>query len=238
MSFAVTAAVAGGTALVSGYMASEASKDAAAAGSKSADKASAQVKEAADQARSEVKRYMPVAQKDLLAGYSGAADIFSSGIPEQQRLLSSGNMNAQNTISQGYDQYKNALMGIPVDQSSWQPQAPQMSAPVENPFKPNMFQDLSTLDSMAQQDALSGLRTNRDFLRAINSNELGLQGVNSNWFNKLARQNPGFNDAMGIYNSTKLSPQQLDAQMQNSGFNIENQNKYRDLIAELNRVGN
>ncbi len=235
MSFIAAAAVAAGT-LGAGYMASEASKDAADASTDASGRASAQVQAAADQARREVKQYIPAAQQDLLAGYSTAADIFGQGLPEQQRLLSGGNLNAQQTIGGGYDQYKSALMGMPVDQSNWMPKQVAPSAPIQNPFKQNMFNDISQVGVQQQSDLLGGLDTNREIISAINDGRLGAEGVNTNWFNKRLQQIPEWGGGTGLNMMMNWSPEKLDAELSAGDLGPKNQEKFKQLVSELQRL--
>ncbi len=107
------------------------------AGDTAADAARAareQITDAGLQARKDVLDFIPLAQQDLLAGASGAFDLFGQGIGEQQRLLSAGNVGAQGTVGQGFDQVRSALLGLPVDQSSFAPQGISLSQLPQNPF--------------------------------------------------------------------------------------------------------
>lgn len=125
--------VAGAT-LVGGYLASEASKDAADTGAKSADAARAQIAKSGGLARDDVLSLFGPSRQDLLAGSKGAFDMFSKGINQQQMALNQGNMNAQNTVGQGFGNVRNALLGMPVDQSQYQPQGVQLMQSTANPF--------------------------------------------------------------------------------------------------------
>lgn len=235
MSFWVAGATVVG-AVGSGYMAADAAKDAAKTGADASGRAGAQVQAAADQARRDVNAYIPAAQRDLLSGYSGAADIFSAGLPEQQRLLSGGNMNAQQTVGGGYNQYQSALMGMPVDQSNWQPRQVAPSAPIQNPFTPGQFTDISQVTQQQQQQELAGLQTNRDFLGAINRGELGAQGVDTGWFNKLASENPEWGSRSSLMNLSQLTPQQIQQHLSGSNLTRNNQNNMATMISEIQRL--
>ena len=239
------AAAAAAGAVVSGSMAADAAKDAAKTGADASDRASAQVQAAADQARRDVNAYIPAAQRDLLSGYSGAADIFSAGLPEQQRLLSGGNMNAQQTVGGGYNQYQSALMGMPVDQSNWQPRQVAPSEPIANPFtlggqaggpSNNMFTDISQVTQQQQQNQLEGLRTSRDFISAIERGELGAQGIDTGWFNKLMKENPTWGNSTEVLDRSRLTPQQINSQMGNWGLTQGNQQTYANLLSEIQRL--
>ena len=235
MSF-ITAAAIGGGALAGGYLSGEASKDAAEAGADASGRASQQVMDAANQARREVKQYIPAAQQDLLAGYSAAADIFGQALPEQQRLLSGGNLNAQQTTAGGYDQYKSALMGLPVDQSNWAAKQVAPSAPIQNPFQAGMFNDISQVGVQQQSDLLGGLETNREIISAINDGRLGAEGVNTNWFNKRLKQIPEWGGGTGLNMMMNWTPEKLDAELAAGDLGPKNQEKFKQLVSELQRL--
>lgn len=119
-----------GAGLISANSANRAS-DQAAAGSERAAEA---IRVAGSDARRDVLDLFPLAQRDLLAGAGGAFDIFSQGIRGQQQALGQGNMQAQQTVGQGFDQVRNALLGLPVDQSSFAPRNVGFSQLPFNPF--------------------------------------------------------------------------------------------------------
>jgi hypothetical protein len=102
--------------------------------SDAAEAAGERITDAGLQARQDVFDFFPQAQADLLAGASGAFDIIGQSIPEQQRLLSTGNLNAQGTVGGGFDAVRNALLGLPVDTSVFQPQSVALSQGFQNPF--------------------------------------------------------------------------------------------------------
>ena len=124
-----------GAAIVGGaIISSRASGDAADAGSAGAKLAAQQVRQAGEQARLDALELFPLAQQDLLAGARGAFDIFNQTQQGQQQALSQGNLNAQGTVGSGFNNIQNALLGLPVNQQSFQPQGVDFSAQPQNPF--------------------------------------------------------------------------------------------------------
>ncbi len=103
-------AVAGAT-VVSGVVSSRSAKKAAKAGEKGSERSADAIEFAADRARDDVFDFFPSAQQDLLAGAGAAGDILTGGVSEQQRLLSAGNIAAQNTLGQSFQTQKAALLG-------------------------------------------------------------------------------------------------------------------------------
>jgi hypothetical protein len=76
----------------------------------------------AQQARRDVSMLFPAAQDNYLAGQQAALNIFGEAAPRQADAFLQGNMGAQQQISRGLPQMQNALMGMPVDYSAFQPQ--------------------------------------------------------------------------------------------------------------------
>jgi len=242
MSFVTAAAIGVGTA-AGGYLAGEASKEAAKAGADASGRASAQVQAAADEARREAKQYIPAAQEDLLAGYSAAADIFGTALPEQQRLLSGGNLGAQQTTAGGYDQYRSALLGMPVDQANWMPKQVAPSAPLQNPFQTTQFTDIRDVPRQANVAALEGITTNRDLLNRVATGELVLPGVDAGWWGRLAdaprAEGDTFLSSNSILDAVRSNNPQarIERQTAGTGLGKEGQVQYRRLLDELLRSG-
>ena len=108
-----TAAIVGGAAL-GGVIQGGAAKSAARTGAAAQRRASDAIQAAADRAREDVTTLFPQAQQSLLTGAQGAFDIFRTQLPEQQRLLREGNVAAQQSAAQGFDQARAALLGLPM----------------------------------------------------------------------------------------------------------------------------
>ena len=79
------------------------------------------LKEARDTARGDVERLMPEAQVLRGLGAQNAIDIFGSSLPHQFGAFQQGNMDAQQMVMGGLQQQNNAIMGMPVDYSGFQP---------------------------------------------------------------------------------------------------------------------
>lgn len=117
-----------------GIAGARASSKAAGIAAKGAERSGAQIQAAGDLARQDVQRIFPQAQGDLISGAAGAADILSQGITEQQRLLSAGNVGAQQTLGQGFGNIQAALLGTPINQQAFAPQSIELSQPLANPI--------------------------------------------------------------------------------------------------------
>ncbi len=89
---------------------SERSASAGAAGQEAAADA---IQKASQQARRDVISLFPAQQQALFTGAQGAFDIFGQSIPLQQQQLAAGNLNAQQSIAQGFSQAEKALLGLP-----------------------------------------------------------------------------------------------------------------------------
>ena len=78
--------------------------------------------ELADQARGDVLPLFGQASESLSAGNQAALDLFGQTIPQQFAAMQDGNVRAQHQITSALPQMQNALMGLPVDYGSMQPQ--------------------------------------------------------------------------------------------------------------------
>lgn len=239
MSWALAAGVLG-----SGLLGAKSSKDAAEAGQKGAERASGISQAAAQQARQDVLTMFPSAQKDLLAGYSGAYDLLGQGIGEQQRLLQEGNLAAQGTTAGGFDQVRAALMGLPVDTQGFAPQGIQASQVPANPMmglggQAPMFSNIKEVREQVPIQALSGVENNRQLLNRVASGELPLQGVDTSFWRAVlddpnrAKDDP-FLSSNSIFGAT--TPQQQARMVAGSGFNTGNQEKFAQLLSEVQRI--
>ena len=127
-------------------------------------------------ARDRVKEFFPLAQQDLLTGSTFAGDILSRGTQEQQRLLSQGNLNAQQTIGGGFNAIRSALLGQPVNQQAFAPQGITQSQPLrvgnqgQNIFA-HTGQQSPLADFLAAKGQAGSERTER--IRQILSGALG-----------------------------------------------------------------
>lgn len=122
MPWGVAAAAVGVGTGIASARASERAADVAAEG---AERSAAQIQGAADVVRFDVNRLFPLAQQDLLAGAGAAGDILSQGVTEQQRLLSAGNIGAQQTLGQGFGNIEASLLGTPINRQAFVPQGVQ-----------------------------------------------------------------------------------------------------------------
>ena len=244
MSFWATGAKVVGT-LAASHMASKSSKDAAKSGKKGSERAAQVTAESADKARRDVMNLFPSAQQDLLAGYSGAFDLVGQGIPEQQRLVSQGNLQAQQTTGQGFDQVRAALMGLPVDTANFAPQGAQMSQPIQNPMA-GMFGNIAQQQQTRQADALAGIQSNRDLMAAVGGEELGLQNIDNPFWGAVAEGRRGGRTKWGDTGNTFMSsrsmldattPEQQQAIVDSSGFKREERQKLANLLSQYHNLG-
>lgn len=92
------------------------SQQASSKASKAQRDASKDIQAAATAARNDALRFFPLAKQELLTGAQGAFDIFGQAIPLQQQQLAAGNLAAQQTTAQGFNQAQAALLGLPTEQ--------------------------------------------------------------------------------------------------------------------------
>ena len=80
------------------------------------------IAEMAEQARGDVVPLFGQASENLYSGNQAVLDLFGQTIPQQFGAMQEGNVRAQHQITSALPQMQNALMGLPVDYSSMQPQ--------------------------------------------------------------------------------------------------------------------
>lgn len=80
------------------------------------------IKQQAGQARSDVKDLFPKAQEARDKAYDNAFSMIAGAFPQQLSMFQQGNIGAQNQINRTLPQVQNALLGLPMDYSAFQPQ--------------------------------------------------------------------------------------------------------------------
>lgn len=100
------------------------------------------IEEQALKAENSAGRLFDNSARNLLAGNSAAMSVYKDAINPQMNTLNQGYQNAQQQISVGLPQIQNALMGLPVDYSAFQPR--------------NVTPDLSFMDSYKINTAAAG----------------------------------------------------------------------------------
>ena len=80
------------------------------------------IKEQTGVARGDVQKLFGSAQDNLLTGAQSGLDVFGQTIPQQFSTFQQGNVGAQQQLISGLPQVNNALLGLPTDLSSFQPQ--------------------------------------------------------------------------------------------------------------------
>ena len=244
---------AGGAALTgavgTGILASRASTKAAGIGAAGAERSGAQIQAAADRARGDVLDFFPAAQQDLLAGAGAAGDLLVGGIGEQQRLLSAGNVGAQGTLQTGFGQVQNALLGLPVNQQAFAPQAIQLSQPLVNPLAQQtaqgqpaqgLFSQVGQVQQKAQQQRLEGVTSNADVLNKIVSGEFTIPGVDANRINEIlsaprAEGDTFLSKGQLVELARTGSSQDIERFLSGTGLNDENRSQFRQIIASLSQ---
>ena len=178
------AAIAGSATRSAAGKAAEAQRDAAAA-----------IKDAALRGRDDVLKLFPQSQQALLTGAQGAFDILGQSIPLQQQQLSAGNLAAQQSVSQGFDQARAALLGLPTAQFGTQ----------EVPFSTEPFLGGQSLFGEPSRTVFAGGQT----LNTPTFGGLGLSGtplpsLPTGQFTSTPRNTPGQVPDLHIFRGTKL----------------------------------
>jgi len=116
-----TAAVLGGSAILGAFASDRASKRATKASTQGADRARADLARSQAQARGDLFKLFPTAQQNVAQGFQGALDVFGQSLPAQTDVFQQGNVGAQQALINALPQFQNAILGSPVDFSSFQP---------------------------------------------------------------------------------------------------------------------
>lgn len=75
------------------------------------------------QARGDLLGLAPGMQQNANMGFQSALDVLGQAYPQQMDIYQQGNVGAQNQLIAGVPQVHNAILGMPVDYSVFQPQA-------------------------------------------------------------------------------------------------------------------
>jgi len=81
-----------------------------------------QIYEQAGLARNDITSLWPSSMNARASGTQGALDVLGGTIPQQLSAYQQGNVSAQQQLINGMGQYQNAIMGLPVNYGSFQPQ--------------------------------------------------------------------------------------------------------------------
>lgn len=189
-----------GAAVIGGVSAERAGKK----GAEAQKEAAGDIQQAAQDARADVLKLFPASQQALLTGAQGAFDIFGQSIPLQQQQLAQGNLAAQQSTSQGFNQAQAALLGLPTQQFT--PQGVEFS---QEPFLGG-----TSLFGTPQEFAFSGGETGQFPVFA----GLGGSFVPSRQFGQGATgraiENPNFVPNFLLGDTEQRQQQQLQAQQQ------------------------
>lgn len=228
---------------------------AAEAGADASDAAGARIERAAAEARTDVNRLFPQAKRDLVSGASAGFDLFNQGLGGQVGAIGAGNLNAQETLGQGFTQTRNAILGRPADYSFMAPKGQNVldvvqESPFINPYNPITTTQggrggvtvttpgLLHTDTQADltEAVLSGSPTSGDIITAINRGELDVQGVDMDWFNKVMQGDSKFRSGNQLITLANMNPAEFDRYMRRSNLNTENKNNKIALVSEIKRL--
>ena len=79
------------------------------------------IEQRTEQARADVSGLFPSAQRVAAQGSQGALDIIGQGAGAQIDAFTQGNVGAQQAVANTLPQFQNAILGLGVDQSAFQP---------------------------------------------------------------------------------------------------------------------
>ena len=135
------------------------------------------IEQQANQARADIFGIAPAADTNRNMGFQQALDIYGQTMPQQLGTFQQGNVGAQEQLIQGMPQYRNAIMGLPVDYQSFQPQALQYDSGYTQQQLPEFIDTASILGGL-QQPGTGGSSSNSG-TAAGNAGGLGSGGTQS-----------------------------------------------------------
>lgn len=112
------------------------------------------VRQGTEQARRDILNLYPQAQQNILAGLGSAVDLLQSSYPAQAQAFQQGNVAAQNLLAGSLPQFRNAILGGPVDYSFAQPVTigiPQMQVNLPDYMQPEAIQGMAEKPAIAPQ---------------------------------------------------------------------------------------
>lgn len=112
------------------------------------------IAEKGDEAAQIANQLFPAADVNRNLGFQAALDVLGQSAPQQFSAFQQGNVGAQQALLAGQQQQQNALLGLPVNMSSIQPQAVQ--------FDPSFLQQqlpefTTSTEAMAEVNNVGGL---------------------------------------------------------------------------------
>lgn len=196
------------------------------------------------------------AQQTLGAGFTQQQNALL-GLPVNQQAFAPREIELspalQNPLAQNIQQDPAAQQTLKAQQvQRWMDSTPQQKADLlalspqqlaglqrraEQNFQPqNLFSDVGQVKQEADKKVIGGLQTNRDVISAISRGDIEVTGVDLSFFDALAADNPGWDNQGTLLEAMKVSPQALERSFEGSGLSIENQQKWKTLVRELQRI--
>ena len=98
------------------------------------------IAEQAAAARKDILKLYPAADTNRNLGFQGALDVFSQTIPQEQRALQAGNLQAQQHLLAGLPQMQNAILGTaPINFTGFRPQTVPLNLGYASQRLPNFI---------------------------------------------------------------------------------------------------
>ena len=144
-------------------------EDAAKAQSDQLEANQAFIKQQAEKSREDVMPLFDASQASREAGFQGAMDVMGQSVPQQFSTFQQGNVGAQQALLAGLSQMQNAILGLPVDMSGFQPQALSYDTSYMNQQLPTMMGGTEALragEEARNTETLRGITNNEELVRA------------------------------------------------------------------------
>jgi hypothetical protein len=103
------------------------------------------------QARGDMLAFAPGMEQNSNLGFQSALDVYGQTIPQMMDVFQQGNMAAQGHLLAGMPQVHNAILGMPVDYSAFQPTQLNYDASFAQQQLPQFRTTADLLGGQAQQ---------------------------------------------------------------------------------------
>jgi hypothetical protein len=233
------AAAAAAASLGAAAMDTKSQKDAASAQGDQLEANQAFIKQQAEKSREDVLPLFDASQASREAGFQGAMDVMGQAVPQQFSTFQQGNVGAQQALLSGLPQMQNAILGLPVDMSGFQPQALSYDTSYMNQQLPTMMSGTEALQAGEEArnvETLGGITTNEELVRAAAEGRIpnisaqdqdfwsrhlaNIEGVNPGQANWIRRPEQALSNIVGVP----------------GGFNEKNERRFSNLISQYGNL--
>lgn len=120
--------------------------------------AQAYIRDMHGQARGDARALGSAQEANQNMGFQSALDVYGQTIPQQFSTFQQGNMGAQGALLAGMPQFQNAILGMPVDYSQFQPTQINYNTDFAQQQLPEFISSAQALGGMPAQGPVAPAR--------------------------------------------------------------------------------